>query len=80
MLNHIHKVRTMRIAILTAIAAIGLGFVGTSAISAAPPYGTSMGAAAARLDLRQDAYVTRRYHRPSTYQFRHCFQNCSGRV
>ena len=70
----------MRMAILTAIAAMGLGFVGSSAVSAAPVYGTSMGAAAARLDLRQDTYVVRHsYYHP--YYRRHgrygrCFQTC----
>ena len=70
----------MRMAILTAIAAIGLGFVGSSAVSASPAYGTSMGAAAARLDLRQDAYVVRRsYYRPHYRRYPHCFQDCPGR-
>jgi hypothetical protein len=41
----------MRIAILAAVAAISLGFFGNSTVSAAPAYGTSMGAAAAELDL-----------------------------
>ena len=44
----------MRIAILAAVAAISLGFFGSSTVSAAPAYGTSMGAAAAELDLAQD--------------------------
>ena|ERR1700726_449978 len=75
----------MRVAIFVAIAAIGLGVVGSSAVSAAPAYGTSMQAAAANLDLRQHAYVVRRphyrpYYRPSTYQFRNCFQTCAHRV
>jgi len=70
----------MRMAILTTIAAIGLGFVGSSAVSAAPAYGTSMGAAAARLDLRQDAYVVRHsYYHPYYRRYRHCFQTCPGR-
>ena len=80
----------MRTVILAAIAAICLGFVGSSTVSAAPAYGTSMGAAAASLDLRQDAYVYRpygRYYRYGGYRgyygyggYRQCFQTCPGRT
>ncbi len=53
----------MRTAILAAIAAICLGIVGSSTVSAAPAYGTPMGAADTSLDLRQNAYVYRPYGR-----------------
>jgi len=73
----------MRMAIFAAIAAIGFGFVGSSAVPAAPAYGTSMGAAAASLELRQDAYVGRRWYYGYGYhpyrRYRHCFQDCPGR-
>jgi hypothetical protein len=71
----------MRMAIFAAIAAIGFGFVGSSTVSAAPAYGTSMGAAAASLDLRQDAYAGHRwyYGYRSHRRYRHCFQDCPGR-
>ena len=70
----------MRMVLLTTVAAIGLGFVGSSAGLAAPAYGASMDAAAARLDLRQDAYVVRRpYYRSYSRRYRHCFQDCPGR-
>src|SRR6266851_576530 len=52
MLNNVQKEKTMRTAILAAIAAICLGLVASSTVSAAPAYGASMGAAAASLDSR----------------------------
>jgi hypothetical protein len=80
----------MRTAILAAIAAICLGFVGSSTASAAPAYGDLMGAAAASLDLRQDTYVYRPYSRHYGYRgyggyygyggHRRCFQTCRGRT
>jgi hypothetical protein len=76
----------MRTAIVAAIAAICLGFVGHSTVSAAPAYGALMSAAAASLDLRQDAYLYRPYHRYHRYRgyygyggYRPCFQTCPGR-
>jgi hypothetical protein len=79
----------MRTAIVAAIAAICLGFVGHSTVSAAPAYGALMSAAAASLDLRQDAYLYRPYHRYHRYHryrgyygyggYRPCFQTCPGR-
>jgi len=87
MLNYIHKEKTMRTAMLAAIAAICLGLVATSTVSAAPTYGASMGAAAASLDLRQDAYVYRPYRRYDGYRgyygyggYQPCFQTCSNRA
>jgi hypothetical protein len=74
----------MRMAIfaaIAAIAAINFGFVGSSTVLAAPAYGISVGAAAVRLDLRQDAYAGRhRYYGYGSYRrYRHCFQGCPGR-
>src|SRR5260370_39274616 len=63
MLNHIHKEKTMRTAILAAMAAICLGLIAGSTVSAAPAYGASIGAAAAGLDFRQDAHGYRPYGR-----------------
>ena len=96
MLNDIHKEKTMRTAILAAIAAICLGLVASSTASAAPAYGASMGAAAASLDLRRDAYVYRpygRYYRYGGYRgsygysgyygyggYQPCFQTCPDRA
>jgi hypothetical protein len=79
-LNHIQEETTMRMTIFAAIAAIGFGFVGSSTVSAAPAYGTSMGAAAVSLDLRQEAYAGRhRYYGYGSYRrYRHCFQDCPG--
>ena len=48
--------KTMRMAMLAAIAAVSLGFSG-SPISAAPANGASIDRAAASLDLRQDVVV-----------------------
>jgi hypothetical protein len=85
-----HKGKTMRTAILAAIAATCLGLVASSTVSAAPAYGVSIGAAAASLDLRQDAYVYRPYGRYYGYsgyrgyygygRYRPCFQTCRGRT
>ena len=82
----------MRTAIVAAIAVICLGFVGHSTVSAAPAYGALMSAAAASLDLRQDAYLYRPYHRYYGHhwdyryrgyygygRYRPCFQTCPGR-
>jgi hypothetical protein len=87
--DHIHKGKTMRTAILAVIAAICLGLIAGSTVSAAPAYGASIAAAAAGLDLRQDAYVYRphgRYYGYGGYRgyygyggYRRCFQTCPGR-
>jgi hypothetical protein len=44
----------MRKTILAAVAVAALGFAGSAAVSAAPVYGTSLGTAAATLDLTQN--------------------------
>jgi len=77
----------MRTVILAAIAAICLGFVGSSTVSAAPDYGTSMGAAAASLDLgRMPTYTVHTVGTTDTVGtvgyygyggYRQCFQNLS---
>ncbi len=49
----------MRIVLLAAVAALGLAVGGSSAALAAPSYGTSIGAAAAKVDLKQDVWWRR---------------------
>ena len=44
----------MRMTIFAAAAAAAIGFAGSSVVSAAPVYGTSISTAAATLDLTQD--------------------------
>ena len=51
----------MRMTMLAAIAAIGLGFAGSSTVSAAPAYGPGLGAAAGTLDMTQNVWWYR-YH------------------
>jgi len=43
----------MRMTLFAAAAVAAIGFAGSSVVSAAPVYGTSIGAAAATLDLTQ---------------------------
>jgi hypothetical protein len=52
----------MRIAVLAAIAAAGVGLLAMSAASAAPVYGTAIGSTAANLNLMQEVQWRRRYH------------------
>jgi hypothetical protein len=52
-----NREKATRTAILAAIAVMSVGFVGSSTVSAAPANGTSTGAAAATLDLKQDVVV-----------------------
>jgi hypothetical protein len=68
MLMTFMKRKPMRTAIVAAVTAICLGFVGSSTVSAAPIYGASISAAAATLDLRQDAYIYRPYRRYYGYR------------
>ncbi len=46
----------MRKTILTAVAVIGLGFVGSVTVSAAPVYGPALSAAAETLDMTQNVW------------------------
>jgi hypothetical protein len=46
----------MRMTMLAAVAAIGLGFAGASTVSAAPVYGPALGTAAGTVDLTQNVW------------------------
>ena len=51
----------MRTTILAAIAVMGLGFVGSVTVSAAPVYGPALSTAAETLDMTQNVWWRRGY-------------------
>jgi hypothetical protein len=66
-----NRENTMRIALITAIAAIGLGFIGMSGVSAAPASGTVISDTASTSSLTQKVWW---HHRHCWWRngFRHC--------
>jgi len=63
----------MRTTLLAAVAVIGLGFSGSTVVSAAPAYGPGLSAAADTLDMTQNVWWRYRYHyyRGGSWCWRH---------